>query len=73
METHLRSLVKAGSWRLGGLIVTLAVACAITRTWTIAATIGLADTLVKLVAFYVHERLWLRVKFGLRKPSDFEI
>jgi uncharacterized membrane protein len=73
METHLRSLVKAGSWRLGGLLVTMTVVYAITRKAHVAATIGLADTLVKLVAYYVHERLWLRVKFGLRKPADYEI
>jgi adenylylsulfate kinase len=49
------------------------VAYVITRKTELALTIGLGDTAVKLVAYYVHERLWLRVKFGLRKSTDYEI
>jgi adenylylsulfate kinase len=58
---------------LGGLIVTVVVAYVITRKTELALTIGLGDTAVKLVAYYVHERLWLRVKFGLRKSTDYQI
>jgi len=72
METHSRSILKALSWRLGGLIVTVSVAWVLTRRMEMAASIGLADTGLKLVAFYVHERVWLRIRFG-RKGADYEI
>ena len=57
---------------MGGLIVTTVVVYFFTRKVELAAAVGLADTGVKLVAYYVHERLWLRVKFGLRKSTDYE-
>jgi uncharacterized membrane protein len=58
---------------LGGLLVTTVVVYFFTRKVELAAAVGLSDTAVKLVAYYVHERLWLRVKFGLRKSTDYEI
>ena len=58
---------------MGGLLVTMVVAYGITHRTELSVAIGLADTAVKLVAYYFHERLWLRVKFGLRRPTDYEI
>jgi uncharacterized membrane protein len=65
--------LKATTWRIGGLVMTLLVAWAVTGRADIAAAIGVADTCVKLVAFYVHERMWLRLKFGRIKPPDYQI
>lgn len=73
MESRLRSLIKAGTWRIGGLLLTVSVAWLITRRTDVAATIGLADTGVKLGAFYMHERLWLRVRFGRPKEAEYQI
>ncbi len=73
LESHARSLLKALTWRAGGLVVTVLVAWALTRRATLAASIGAADTVVKLLAFYVHERLWLRINFGRRKEPEYEI
>jgi adenylylsulfate kinase len=73
VETHLRSIVKATTWRIGGLLVTFFVALAVTRKFEVAVSIGLADTVIKLAAYYVHERAWLKVGFGRIKPSDYQI
>ncbi len=73
MESHIRSIVKAISWRVGGTVVTFAVAWILTRRFELAAKIGLLDTLIKLVAFYAHERLWNRLEFGKRKPPEYQI
>ncbi len=73
MESHARSLLKALTWRVGGLVVTVLVAWVLTRRATLAASIGAADTVVKLVAFYVHERLWLRIRFGQSRRPEYEI
>jgi uncharacterized membrane protein len=61
------------TWRMGGLVVTTAVVWAFTGKVQLAASIGVADTLVKLMAFYVHERLWLKIRFGRLRPPDYEI
>jgi len=73
METHARSILKAATWRAGGLVMTVAVAWALTGRADLAASIGIADTLVKLGAFYVHERVWLKVRFGRKQPPEYQI
>ena len=73
MESHARSIVKALSWRIGGLLVTFGVAWVVTGRWSTAVTLGLADTAVKLGAYYAHERLWLKVSFGRSRPAEYDI
>jgi len=73
METRLRSIVKAVTWRAGGTLVTFVVTLAISKQIDLAAKVGLLDTLVKIGAFYVHERLWHRVSFGKIKLPEYQI
>ncbi len=73
MESHIRSIAKAITWRTGGTIVTFAVAWTITGDLSLSAGIGLLDTVVKLGAFYVHERVWNRLDFGKQKPPEYQI
>ena len=73
METRSRSIVKALTWRMGGLVVTIAVVWVVTGQVKLAASIGLADTLVKLLAYYFHERFWLKIRFGRVKPPEYQI
>jgi uncharacterized membrane protein len=73
METHYRSIAKAITWRAGGTIVTGLVAWLLTGSLDLAAKIGILDTLIKIGAFYAHERFWNRVSFGKMKQPDYEI
>ncbi len=73
METHLRSITKAVSWRIGGTAVTFTVALIISGNVDLAVKVGLFDTLVKVGAFYAHERLWHRVNFGKVKSPEYQI
>jgi uncharacterized membrane protein len=73
VESHYRSIVKAITWRAGGTVVTFAIAWILTGNISLSAGIGILDTVVKIGAFYLHERLWLRVKFGKLKRPEYEI
>lgn len=73
MEAHYRSIVKAFSWRAGGTVVTCVVAWVLTDSFDLAARIGVLDTVIKIGAFYLHERLWNRVTFGKSKPPEYQI
>ena len=73
METHLRSIAKAVSWRIGGTVVTFTVALLISGKIDIAVKVGLLDTFIKIGAFYFHERIWHRVSFGKIKRPEYEI
>jgi len=73
VESHFRSIIKALTWRAGGTVVTFAVAWILTRKFELAAQIGLLDTTIKLAAFYIHERMWMKINFGKLKPPEYQI
>ena len=73
MESHIRSIAKAITWRAGGTVVTFAIAWIVTRQLELAAQIGLLDTAIKIGAFYVHERIWNRLSFGRPKLPEYQI
>ena len=63
-ETRTRSIAKAVTWRIAATLITAAVAYLLTGSIGKAASIGMLDSAVKLLAFYGHERLWLLVPLG---------
>ena len=73
METHLRSIVKAVTWRAGGTAVTFIVAWIVVGELKLAAQIGILDTAIKIGAFYAHERFWNHLSFGKKKPPEYQI
>jgi len=54
-------------------MVTFTVAWIVTGRLNIAAEIGIADTIIKIGAYYMHERTWMRVAFGTIKRPEYEI
>lgn len=72
-ETRRRSMAKAISWRILAAFITTGVALAMTHQLDFAAKIGIIDTSVKLLIYFVHERLWNRVGFGRVPAPDYEV
>lgn len=64
METHRRAIAKALSYRAFGATATGAVALALTGRPGIAISVGLLDCVLKIVFYYVHERVWSRLGYG---------
>jgi adenylylsulfate kinase len=64
MESRRRSLVKALSWRVIATAVTTTLAYLWSHDVKVAASIGAADSIIKLFAYYLHERAWLNVDAG---------
>ena len=73
METRRRSLAKALSWRLLGVIITTTIAFVMTRELTFAMEIGALDTVIKLAVYFAHERIWQRIKYGKVDSPDYQI
>jgi uncharacterized membrane protein len=61
MDSHAKSFAKAVSWRMMGFVLTTAAVWLATGRFTLAASIGAAEVVLKIGAFYVHERLWNRI------------
>jgi uncharacterized membrane protein len=63
-ESHARTLGKTLSWRFIAMVITAVLASLLAHDAKVGLTIGIADTLVKFVAYYLHERAWARVSVG---------
>ena len=63
-EAHMRSWVKAISWRAVGSADTFLLSFLVTGNVAWAGGIASAETLTKIVLFYLHERVWRRVNWG---------
>lgn len=66
-ESHLRSLIKAVSWRIFGTFVTMIISYLITHKMSFAIYIGLVEFISKIACFYFHERIWGLIPFGLSR------
>lgn len=70
-ESHLRSIIKAVSWRVFGTLMTMLISFVITHKISFAIYIGLLEFFSKVMIFYFHERLWGIITFG-RTPEATE-
>ena len=73
MESKRRSIVKALSWRFLATIITTMIVWLLTGKAEFAATVGVLDTSVKILVYFIHERIWLRISFGKKRSTEYEI
>lgn len=68
-DNHYRSLIKGTSYRFFGTLDTVVIALFITGNYGQAFSIGFAEVFTKIGFFYLHERLWHKIPFGLIKDE----
>lgn len=73
MESHVRTIAKTLSWRVLATIITFSIAYIVTGKTSIAAGIGLSDTLFKLLVYYLHERAWNKIEYGRKPQPEYHI
>jgi len=66
-EAHLRSIMKAVSYRLLAAVATTTIAFVFTRRLVISIGIASVEAVAKIICYYVHERLWSFIEFGQKK------
>lgn len=72
MESHRRTLLKTLSWRAIAAVITAGLAFVATENLTASLALGSADTGVKFVLYYLHERAWARAKIGYLRSNTVE-
>ncbi len=65
-----RHLLKAVSWRIVGSLDTVLLGWFISGQINIGAKIGGLEFITKMVLYFIHERAWHRIKFGLPTRSN---
>ena len=60
-DSKTKSLLKTLSWRAVATIITMIIAYFIVGDLSVALSIGAFDVIIKMVAYYFHERAWSRI------------
>jgi adenylylsulfate kinase len=68
-----RHLAKTVTWRIAGTIGTILVAWLITGSPVWGLRIGSVELVGKMVLYYLHERIWYKIDFGLAERSSKKI
>jgi len=64
----LRHVLKSFSYRVYSTCITITIAYALSDDLEKAMSIGAVDFCVKLFTYYIHERIWFYIPFGLQRP-----
>ena len=69
--THSRAVAKAITWRSIGSFDTFVLGWLITGNAAIGGSIAVLELLTKMFLYYLHERAWSRIVWGV-KPVEAE-
>jgi len=64
-ETHARSILKGVTWRFIASGTTMIVVYIVTGDLALVASVGAVDVIAKLLFYYLHERTWGKVHWGV--------
>lgn len=72
-ETKARSIVKTISWRILATLTTITLVYIFIGDTTIAFTVGGIEVFLKMLVYFVHERVWDKLKFGRHEIQPFVV
>jgi len=62
-----RHIYKTLTWRLIGSLDTVLLGWIVSGDPTVGLTIGSLELVTKMILYYLHERVWYRVDFGVER------
>lgn len=68
-ERKLRSIVKAISWQVMGLVTTTAIAYVWTGSVSQAGGFAILSAAIGFACYFLHERLWALIPWGCGRIS----
>ena len=71
-NSNKRHLLKTITWRILGTTDTILIAWIITGNAIIGLKIGLAEIITKMFLYYLHERVWYKMDFGLENRKEYK-
>jgi len=72
LESRKRHIGKTITWRMVGTLDTIIISWIISGNPMTGLKIGVSEVLTKMVFYYIHERIWHKSKFGLKKSEPIE-
>lgn len=65
--SHKRHILKSLTYRLYSSCITSLIASFVLGDFKIGFSIGTADFFIKIFTYYIHERIWYSIPFGVQK------
>lgn len=72
-ETNIRTIAKGFSWRFFATSTTVVIVYIFFGRLDLAIAAGVIETISKVALYYVHEKLWQRVRWGKKKIEPFNL
>ena len=69
-DSRKRHLAKTITWRFVGTIDTMVLAWIISGDPMTGFKIGAAEVFTKMILYYLHERAWYKINFGLDRRNE---
>ncbi|WP_337957697.1 adenylyl-sulfate kinase [Roseivirga sp.] len=69
-DSRVRHLAKTVTWRVVGTIDTMILAWIISGSPLTGLKIGAAEVVTKMILYYLHERVWYKINFGLDRRKE---
>ena len=64
IDSNVRSIAKTVSWRLTGSFSTFVISYLVLGSFLVAGSIAIIQVTANTILYYVHERLWNKIKWG---------
>lgn len=71
LESKKRHVAKTVTWRIFGTIDTMMLSWIISGSPLIGLKIGSSEVLTKMLLYYLHERAWYKINYGLSGIRKF--
>jgi len=73
MVSKKRSLAKSLTWRAVAVVSTLLIGYAMTGSWAFAVSLTVVSNVINFVLYYIHERVWLKIRWGVNEYDSNRI
>ena len=73
IETNIRSILKGISWRILATTITIIIVYIFFHRLDLAVAAGILETILKIILYWFHERIWLKIRFGRKKIDPFNV
>jgi len=57
-----KAIMKTISWRVIAVFITSVIVYLLTGSFALSIAVAIPETIVKLLAYYAHEKVWEKVK-----------
>ena len=72
-ETNIRSIVKGVTWRILATATTIIIVYIFFGRLDLAIAAGVIETIFKIALYWLHERVWFKIRWGKERIEPFNL